>query len=134
MVYISILEQITRSSGTQLHFSTAFHPQTDDQSERVIQVLEDMLRCCALEFQGNWERYLPLIEFAYNNSYQSSIKMAPYEALYGRKCRTPLYWTELSERKINEVDLILEIEEKVKVIRDSLKAASDRQKSYADLK
>ena len=83
--------------GTQLYFSTAFHPQTDGQSERVIQVLEDMLRCCILEFEGNWERYLPLIEFAYNNSYQSSIKMAPYEALYGRKCRTPLYWTELSE-------------------------------------
>ena len=120
--------------GTKLHFSTAFHPQTDGQSERIIQILEDMLRCCILEFEGTWERYLPLIEFAYNNSFQSSIKMAPYEALYGRKCRTPLYWTELSENRIHGVDLIKETEQKVKVIRDSLKSASDRQKSYADLR
>ena len=84
-----------------------------------------MLRCCILEFEGTWERYLPLIKFAYNNSFQSSIKMAPYEALYGRKCRTPLYWTELSENKIHGVDLIRETEQKVKVIRESLKAASD---------
>ncbi|TYG49507.1 hypothetical protein ES288_D10G099900v1 [Gossypium darwinii] len=118
-------DNLQEALGTQLHFSTAFHPQTDGQSERVIQVLEDMLRCCILEFEGNWEKYLPLIEFAYNNSYQSSIKMAPYEALYGRKCRTPLYWTELNEKKIHGVDLIRETEEKVKVIRDSLKAASD---------
>ncbi|KAG8481477.1 hypothetical protein CXB51_026210 [Gossypium anomalum] len=76
----------------------------------------------------------PLIDFAYNNSFQSSIKMAPYDALYGRKCRTPFYWTELYENKIHGFDLIREIEQKVKVIRESLKAASDRQKSYADLK
>ena len=93
-----------------------------------------MLRCCVLEFCGSWERYLPLIEFAYNNSFQSSIKMAPYEALYGRKCRTPLFWTELSESKILGVDLIKDAEQKVRVIRESLKTASDRQKSYADLK
>ncbi|KAG4210975.1 hypothetical protein ERO13_A02G078601v2 [Gossypium hirsutum] len=86
--------------GTKLHFSTAFHSQTDGQSEWIIQILEDMLRCCILEFEGTWEQYLPLIEFAYNNSFQSSIKMALYEDLYGRKCRTPLYWTELSENKI----------------------------------
>ncbi|KAA3484722.1 DNA/RNA polymerases superfamily protein [Gossypium australe] len=120
--------------GTKLHFSTAFHPQTDGQSEQIIQVLEDMLRCCILEFKNTWEKHLPLIEFAYNNSFQSSIKMAPYEALYGRKCRTLLYWTELSENKIHGVDLIKETEQKVKVICDSLKAALDRQKSYADLK
>ncbi|KAK5775668.1 hypothetical protein PVK06_043586 [Gossypium arboreum] len=93
-----------------------------------------MLRCCILEFSGSWERYLPLIEFAYNNSFQSSIKMAPYEALYGRKCRTPLFWTELGERKIFGVDLIKDAEQKVRVIRENLKIASDRQKSYADLK
>ncbi len=120
--------------GTKLNFSTAFHPQTDGQSERVIQILEDMLRCCVLEFGGSWERYLPLAEFAYNNSYQTSIKMAPFEALYGRKCRTPLYWSELSEPKLVGVDLIRETEEKVCIIQDCLKAASDRQKSYADLK
>ncbi|KAA3488350.1 DNA/RNA polymerases superfamily protein [Gossypium australe] len=93
-----------------------------------------MLRCCVLEFEGNWEKYLSLIEFAYNNSFQSSKKLALYEALYGHKYRIPLYCTELSEKKIHGVDLIQETTEKVKVIRDSLKAASDRQKSYADLK
>ncbi|KAG4202209.1 hypothetical protein ERO13_A05G321508v2 [Gossypium hirsutum] len=108
-------DKLQEALGTQLYFSTAFHPQTDGQSKRVIQVWEDMLRCYILEFEGNWERYLPLIEFAYNNSYQSSIKMTPYEALYGRKCRTPLYWTELSERKIHGVDLIRETEEKVRL-------------------
>ncbi|KAG8474782.1 hypothetical protein CXB51_031699 [Gossypium anomalum] len=127
-------KKLQEALGTKLNFSTAFHPQTDGQSERVIQVLEDMLRCCVLEFQGSWEKYLALVEFAYNNSFQSSIQMAPYEALYGRKCRTPLYWTELSEKRIHGVDLIKETEEKVKVIRDCLKTASDPQKSYADLK
>ena len=73
-----------RALGTRLHFSTAFHPQTDGQSERTIQTLEDMLRACVLEFKGIWDRHLPLMEFSYNNSYQSSIEMAPYEALYGR--------------------------------------------------
>ncbi|KAG8472896.1 hypothetical protein CXB51_034783 [Gossypium anomalum] len=127
-------KKLQEALGTKLHFSTAFHPQTDGQSERIIQILEDMLRCCILELGGSWERYLPLVEFAYNNSFQSSIKMAPYEALYGPKCRTPLFWTELSESKIFGVDLIRDAEQKIKIIRESLKAASDRQKSYADLK
>ena len=78
---------LQKALGTRLHFSTAFHPQTDGQSERTIQTLEDMLRACVLEFKGSWDRHLPLMEFAYNNSYQSSIEMAPYEALYGRKSR-----------------------------------------------
>ncbi|KAA3484221.1 reverse transcriptase [Gossypium australe] len=127
-------KKLQEALGTKLSFSTAFHPQTDGQSERIIQILEDMLRCCILEFQGNWKKYLPLVEFAYNNSFQSSLKMAPYEALYGRKCRTPLYWTELRENQIHGVDLVRETEEKVKVIRERLKAASDRQKSYSNLK
>ena len=83
-------KELQSAFGTRLNFSTAFHPQTDGQSERVIQVLEDMLRGCVLDFLGNWDRYIPLMEFAYNNSYQSSIGMAPYEALYGRRCRTPM--------------------------------------------
>ncbi|KAA3467023.1 DNA/RNA polymerases superfamily protein [Gossypium australe] len=120
--------KLQEALGTQLHFSTAFHPQTDGQSEHVIQILEDMLWYCILEFEGNWEKYLPLIEFAYNNSYQSSIKMAPYEALYGHKCRNPLYWIELSKKKIHRVVLIRETEEKVKAIRDSLKAAFGQKK------
>src|SRR5215468_4063503 len=131
-------KSLQEAMGTQLHFSTAFHPQTDGQSERVIQILEDMMRACAMEFTGSWGKYLSLMEFAYNNSYQSSIQMAPYEALYGRKCRTPVCWTELSERKaLKEAvgpEIVKETEEKITVIRDRLKAASDRQKSYADLK
>jgi len=75
--------------GTQLNLSTAFHPQTVGQSERTIQTLEDMLRACAIDYTGSWDHNLPLVEFAYNNSYHSSIDMAPYEALYGRRCRTP---------------------------------------------
>ena len=76
--------------GTRLHFSTTFHPQTDGQSKRTIQTLEDMLRECVMEFKGSWDTHLALREFAYNNSYQASIVMAPFEALYGRKCRTPV--------------------------------------------
>ncbi|KAA3464322.1 reverse transcriptase [Gossypium australe] len=120
--------------GTKLNFSTAFHPQSDGQSERVIQVLEDMLRGCILDFCGSWEEYLPLAEFAYNNSYQVSIQMAPYEALYGRKCRTLTCWTELGEHQMLGPELVAETEDKVRVIRTRLKEASDRQKSYADLK
>ena len=85
--------------GTKLDFSTAFHPQTDGQSESTIQTLEDMLRMCVMDLGGSWDDYLPLVEFAYNNSYHSSIEMAPYEALYGRKCRFPLYWDEIGERE-----------------------------------
>ncbi|KAE8668680.1 Detected protein of unknown function [Hibiscus syriacus] len=120
--------------GTRLNFSTAFHPQTDGQSERMIQILEDMLRACVIEFKGSWEKYLPLAEFAYNNSYQSSIKMATYEALYGRKCRTPLNWYELKDKEVLGPELIQEVEENVQIIQSNLKAAADRQKSYADLK
>ena len=76
--------------GTRLHFSTVFHPQTDGQSKRTIQMLEGMLRACVIEFKGSWDTHSSLMEFVYNNSYQSSIGMAPFEALYGRKCRTPV--------------------------------------------
>ena len=79
-----------KAMGTRLTMSTTFHPQTDGQSERTIPMLEDMLRACVLGHQGSWEEHLPLVEFAYNNSYQASIQMAPYEALYGRPCRSPL--------------------------------------------
>ncbi|KAL0313649.1 UNVERIFIED_CONTAM: Transposon Ty3-I Gag-Pol polyprotein [Sesamum radiatum] len=85
-------ESLHRALGTKLHFSMAFHPQTDGQLERTIQTLEDMMRACIIEFRGNWDDYLPLMEFTYNNSFHSSIGMAPYEALYGRKCRSPICW------------------------------------------
>ena len=126
--------KLQEALDTRLNFSTAFHPQTDGQSQRVIQIMEDMLRSCVIDYEGSWDRHIPLIEFVYNNSFQSSIGMAPYEALYGRKCRTPLCWTELSEKKVIGPDLIQETEEKVKIIRERLKIANDRQKSYADMK
>ena len=87
-----------------------------------------------MEFSGSWDMYIPLMEFAYNNSFQSSIGMAPYEASYGRKCRTSVCWTELNVYKLIGPDLVKDTEEKVQVIRQRLKAASDRQKSYANLK
>ena len=76
--------------GTRLHFSTTFHSQMDDQSERTIQTLEDMLRACVIQFKGSWDTHLELMEFTYNNIYLASIEMASFKALYGRKCRTPV--------------------------------------------
>ncbi|KAK6126719.1 hypothetical protein DH2020_039541 [Rehmannia glutinosa] len=91
-----------------------------------------MLRACVLDLGSNWETLLPLVEFAYNNSYQATIGMAPYEALYGRKCRSPLYWNEVGERKILGPELIRQTIEKIAMIQDRIKMAQDRQKSYAD--
>ncbi|GJT72275.1 putative reverse transcriptase domain-containing protein [Tanacetum coccineum] len=82
---------------TKLHMSMAYHPETDGQSERTIQTLEDMLRACVMDFGGSWDAHLPLVEFYYNNSYHASIKCAPFEALYGQKCRSPVKWTEVGE-------------------------------------
>ena len=107
----------------RLSFSTAFHPQTDGQSERVIQVLEDMLRACAIDSQTVWDRSLPLAEFAYNNSYQASIGMPPYEALYGRRCRTPLCWDEVGERWLDSPELVDHVFEQVHLIRQRMRAA-----------
>ena len=112
-----------KAMGTRLTMSTTFHPQTDGQSERTIQVLEDMLRACVLDHKGSWEEHLPLVEFAYNNSYQASIQMAPYEALYGRPCRSPLCWTEVGESSITDPDLIRDTFEKVSLIRQRLLTA-----------
>ena len=126
--------------GTKLKYSTAFHPQTDGQTERTNQVLEDMLRACVLDFKGNWSKFLPLAEFAYNNSYQATIEMAPYEALYGRRCRSPLTWHEAGEKKVLEWDLqrktqlIDDTTEAIKMIRQRIATAQSRQKSYADVR
>ncbi|GJR67553.1 putative nucleotidyltransferase, ribonuclease H [Tanacetum coccineum] len=109
-----------------------FHPQTDGQSERTIQTLEDMLRACALEWTGSWDEYLCLVEFAYNNSWHASIKAAPFELLYGRKCRAPICWDEVGERLIEGPELIEITNEKVAVAKEKLKEARSRQKSYAD--
>ena len=102
--------------GTQLIMSTTFHPQMDGQSEGTIQTLEDMIQTCVLDLKGSWEEHLPLEEFAYNNSYLASIHMAPYEALYGRPCRSPVYWTEVGERTTMGLDLARDTYEKVDLI------------------
>ena len=127
-------KELQSDFGTRLNFSTAFHPQTDGQSEIVIHVLKDMLQGCLLDFRRSWDMYIPLMEFAYNNSYQSSIGMASNEALYGRRCRNPTCWTKLDEHKIIGPDLVKDTKEKVQIIQQRLKATSDRQRSYANLK
>ncbi|WVZ94108.1 hypothetical protein U9M48_040044 [Paspalum notatum var. saurae] len=118
--------------GTNLIRSSAYHPQTSSQVERVNQILEDMLRAYALTYSTKWDECLPLAEFAYNNSYQKSLEMAPFEALYGRRCRTPLNWSELGERVTFGPDLVTQAEEQVKFIHSNLKRAQSRQKSYSD--
>ena len=118
--------------GTELSLSTAYHPQTDGQTERVNRVLEDLLRACVIDFGGSWEDHLPLVEFTYNNSFQSSIGMAPFEALYGRPCKSPSCWLETTDRLILGPDMIRETSEMVDLIRKRMKASQDRQKSYAD--
>jgi hypothetical protein len=120
--------------GTKLDFSSAYHPQIDGQTERVNQILEDMLRACVLTYGKDWEQRLPYAKFSYNNGYQASLGMSPFEALYGRKCRTPLMWSEVRERALVGPALIKEAEERVADIREKLKAAQSRQKSYADKK
>ena len=94
----------------------AFHPQTDGQSERTIQVLEDMLRACVLDLKDSWEEHLPLVAFTNYNSYQVSIHMAPYEALYGRPCRSPVCWTKVGERSTTGLELISDTLVKVELI------------------
>ena len=106
-----------QSLETKLIRSLAYHPQTSGQTERVNQIVEDMLRACVISSKGSWEKWLPLDEFSYNNSYQESIKMAPFEALYGRKCRTPLNWIEPKERRFYGIDFVAEVEEQVRVIK-----------------
>jgi hypothetical protein len=125
-------EQLQSALGTKLIRSSAYHPQTDGQTERVNQILEDMLRACIIHYGTSWDKYLALAEFSYNNSYQSSLQMSPFEALYGRRCRTPLSWSETGERKIFGPDLVMEVEDRVRIIQANLKTAQSRQKSYAD--
>ncbi|KAJ0935015.1 putative nucleotidyltransferase, Ribonuclease H [Helianthus annuus] len=119
---------LQKSLGSRLDMSTAYHPKTDGQSERTIQTLEDMLRACVIDFGGSWDTHLPLAEFSYN----ASIKAAPFEALYGRKCRSPLCWAEVGEKHLTRPELIQETTDKVVQIKNRLRAAADRQKSYAD--
>jgi hypothetical protein len=108
---------------TKLNFSSAYHPQTDGQTERTNQILEDMLRACALKYEKSWDKSLPYAEFSYNNSYQASIKMAPYEALYGCQCRTPLFWSQTGESQVFGPEVLKDVEKQVQMVHESLKVA-----------
>ncbi|GJW93987.1 putative reverse transcriptase domain-containing protein [Tanacetum coccineum] len=123
-----------KAMGTRLDMSMAYHLETDGQSERSIQTLKDMLRACVINFGNGWERHLPLIKFSYNNSYHASIKAAPFEALYGRKCRSPVCWAEVGDAQLTGPELIHETTEKIVQIKQRIQAARDRQKSYADVR
>ncbi|KAD6119070.1 hypothetical protein E3N88_10341 [Mikania micrantha] len=125
-------KQFHESMGTRLNISTAYHPQTDGQSERTIQTLEDMLRACIIDFGGSWDDHLPLVEFSYNNSYHASIGMPPYEALYGRRCRTPVCWGGVGQKEVGSKAAVTELTEKLQLVKARMKAAQDRPKSYAD--
>jgi hypothetical protein len=117
---------------TQLHFTSAYHPQTDGQTERVNQILEDMLRTCALQYERSWDKRLTYAEFFYNNSYQESLKIVPFEMLYRRRYRTPLFWNETGVQKVFGPDILQEAEKQVCMVRENLRVAQSRQKSYVD--
>jgi hypothetical protein len=125
-------QQFHEALATHLKFSSAYHPQTDGQTKRTNQILEDMLRACALQDKLGWDKRLPYAEFSYNNNYQANVKMSPFQALYGRNCRTPLHWDQPGEMQVFSTDILLEAEENIRMVRENLKAAQPRQQSYVD--
>ncbi|GKC61311.1 putative reverse transcriptase domain-containing protein [Tanacetum coccineum] len=116
-------QSMQEALGARLDMSTAYHPQTDGQSKDTIQTLEDMLRACILDFKGSWDVHFPLVVFSYNNSYHYSVRCAPFEALYGRKCRSPIMWAKVGEGQLIGPELVQETTEKISLIKDRLKAA-----------
>ncbi|GJX56017.1 putative reverse transcriptase domain-containing protein [Tanacetum coccineum] len=126
-------QSLQSALGTQLDMSTTYHLETDGQSKRTIQTLEDMLRACVIYFRKGWEKHLPLVEFSYNNSYHASIKAALFEALYGRKCRSPVCWAKVGDVQLTGPENIHETIKKIVQIRQRLQAARDRQRRYANL-
>ncbi|GJZ88465.1 reverse transcriptase domain-containing protein [Tanacetum coccineum] len=120
--------------GTQLDMSTAYHPETNGQSERTILTLEDMLRDCVIDFGKGWDKHLPLIEFSYNNSYHASIKAAPFKALYGQKCRSPVCWAEVGDSQLTGPKIIQETTKKIVQIPQRLQAARDQKRSYDNIR
>jgi hypothetical protein len=125
-------EKLYAALDTQLSFSSAYHPQTDGQIERVNQILEDMLRACALQYGRSWDKSLPYAKFSYNNVYQESPKMAPFEMSYGWRCQTPLFWNEMGERRVFKPDILEEAEKQVRTVRQNLCVAQSRQKRYTN--
>nr|GEW88134.1 putative reverse transcriptase domain-containing protein [Tanacetum cinerariifolium] len=130
----NFLKSFQKALGIELGMSIAYHPETDGQSERTIQTLKDIPRACVIDFGKGWVKHLPLAEFSYNNSYHASIKAAPYEAVYGQKCRSPVCWDEVGKAQLTGLEMIQETTKKIVLIKHRIQAAQDRQKSYADLK
>ncbi|WVZ97284.1 hypothetical protein U9M48_042833 [Paspalum notatum var. saurae] len=127
-------EQLHDSLDTKLRFSTAYHSQTDGQTKRTNQILEDMLRACAIQYGTSWDKCLPYAEFSYNNSYQASLKKSPFEALYGKRCRTPLFWNQTGEKQVFGPDIIQDAEQQLRIVEENLRVAQSRQRSYADVR
>lgn len=118
--------KLHESMDTRFNVSSTYHPQTDSQTGRTNQILEDMLRACALQYGTSWDKSFPYTEFAYNNSYQASLKMAPFEVFYGRKCSTPLFWNQAGERQVFGLEILKEAEKKVQTIRENFRVAQSR--------
>ncbi|GKD13001.1 putative reverse transcriptase domain-containing protein [Tanacetum coccineum] len=127
-------QSLQSALGTQLDMSTEYHPETDGQSGRTIQTLEDILRAYVIDFRKGWEKHVPLVEFSYNNSYHASIKVTPFEVLYGRKCRSPICWAKVGDVQLTGPEIIHETNEKIVQIRQRLQAARDQQRSYASIR
>ena len=123
-------KDLFKGLGTQLNFSTAYHPQTDVQIERVNQVLEDMLRMYVMDKPGKWEDYLHLVEFSYNNNFQVFASMSPFEILYVRKCNTPISWRIHVDRLMLRLNLLKDMDLTMKPVEQNLKVSQDRKKSY----
>ncbi|TYK23819.1 pol protein [Cucumis melo var. makuwa] len=126
--------RVCRLLWHEVRLSTGFHPQTDGQTERLNQVLEDMLRACALEFPGSWDSHLHLMEFAYYYSFQATIGMALFEALYSKRCRSPVCWDEVGEQRLMGPELVQSTNEAMQKIKSRMQTAQIRQKSYADVR
>nr|GEV55022.1 putative reverse transcriptase domain-containing protein [Tanacetum cinerariifolium] len=133
-VYIKILEDITRSLRNPTEYEYRLPPRDEWSKQENVQTLEDMLRACIIDFGNSWDRHLSLVEFSYNNNYHASIKAAPFEALYGRNCRSPVYWSEVGDSQLTGPELIRETTEKIVQIKNRLLTAISRQKSYTDVR
>nr|GEZ06397.1 putative reverse transcriptase domain, ribonuclease H-like domain, aspartic peptidase domain protein [Tanacetum cinerariifolium] len=127
-------KSLQKSLGTNLDMSIVYHPKTNGQSERTIHTLEDMLCACMIDFGSGWDKHLPLAEFSYNNCYQTNIKAAPFEALYERKCRSPVYWSEVGDAQLTRPKMIRESTKMIVQIKNRLLATRSRHKSYADVR
>jgi hypothetical protein len=125
-------EKLPELMNTKLNFSSAYHPQRNCQTERTNQTLEDMLRACALKYGKNWDKSLPYVEFSYNNSYQASIEMTPFEPLYRSQCRSPSFWSQMGETHVFGPEELNDVERQVQMIRENLKIMQSQQKSYAN--